>query len=370
MTSALFSPFRLADLNLANRIIISPMCQYSADDGVASDWHMTHLGMLANSGAGLLVVESTHVERSGRITHGCLGLYSDACEAALEKVVAHCRRIGSAKLAIQLSHAGRKASAQRPWEGGKALPAGEDPWPTIAPSAIPFGPDWHHPRAMSESDMAHVRKTFVEAARRAVRIGFDAVELHMAHGYLLHGFLSPLSNQRNDAWGGSPEGRMRFPLEVARDVRDAVPRGTPLGARLTGTDWLDGGLTVTDAVELAKRLSEAGLDYVDVSSGGVSTKGQASVPAEPGYNAALARQIRLEAGLPTRVVGLIVDPKQAEAVVAEGSADMVALARAFLDDPHWAWHAAQVLGGEVVHPPQYRRAAPGLWPGARLRAST
>ena len=368
MTSALFSPLRLADLNLANRIVVSPMCQYSANDGVASDWHMTHLGMLANSGAGLLVVESTHVERSGRITHGCLGLYSDACEAALARIVGHCRRIGSAKLAIQLSHAGRKASSQRPWEGGKALPAREDPWPTIAPSAIPFGPGWHMPRAMTEDDMAHVRGAFVDAAKRAVRIGFDAVELHLAHGYLLHGFVSPISNTRNDAWGGSLEGRMRFPLEVARAVRAVVPRGMPLGARFTGSDWLDGGLTVANAVVVAKALKDASLDYVDVSSGGVSTHGQASVPTKPGYNVPLAEQIRREAGLPTRVVGLIVSPKQAEAIVGERRADMVALGRAFLDDPHWAWHAAQALGGEVTHPPQYQRAGPALWPGAKFRA--
>jgi len=367
MTSALFSPLRLAGLNLANRIVVSPMCQYSANDGVASDWHMTHLGMLANSGAGLLVVESTHVERSGRITHGCLGLYSDACEAALKRVVAHCRRIGSAKLAIQLSHAGRKASSQRPWEGGKALPPGQDPWPTIAPSAIPFGPGWHIPRAMTDDDMAHVRTMFVDAARRAVRIGFDAIELHFAHGYLMHGFISPISNTRNDAWGGSLEGRMRFPLEVARAVRAVVPRHIALGARLTGSDWLEGGLTVADAVAFAKALKEAGLDYIDVSSGGVSTAGQASVPRNPGYNVPLAAQIRREAGLPTRVVGLIANPQQAEAIVAEGHADMVALGRAFLDDPHWAWRAAQALGGEVARPPQYQRAAPALWPGAASR---
>jgi len=367
MTSVLFSPLRLADLNLANRIVVSPMCQYSANDGVMSDWHMTHLGMLANSGAGLLVVESTHVDRSGRITHGCVGLYSDACEAALERVVDHCRRIGSAKLAIQLSHAGRKASSQRPWEGGKSLPAGEDPWPTIAPSAIPFGPGWHVPRAMTEDDMAHVRACFAEAARRAVRVGFDAVELHFAHGYLLHSFVSPISNVRNDTWGGSLEGRMRFPLEVARAVRAVVPRGTPFGARFTGSDWLDGGLTVADAVIVAKALKQAGLDYVDVSSGGVSAQGQASVPKNLGYNVPLAEQIRREAEIATRVVGLIVSPEQAEAVVAEGRADMVALARAFLDDPHWAWHAAAALGGEVKHPPQYARAAPALWSGAMLR---
>ncbi len=370
MTSALFSSLRLADLNLANRIVVSPMCQYSANDGVASDWHMTHLGMLANSGAGLVVVEATHVERLGRITHGCLGLYSDACEAALERIVDHCRRIGGAKFGIQLSHAGRKASAQRPWEGGKALPATEDPWPTIAPSAIPFGPGWHVPRAMAEQDMARVRTAFVDAARRAVRIGFDAVELHLAHGYLLHGFVSPISNTRNDDWGGSLQGRMRFPLEVATAVRAVVPRGIPFGARLTGTDWLDGGLTVADAVALAKALKDAGLDFVDVSSGGVSTQGQASVPRDPGYNVALAAQIRREAGIATRVVGLIANPKQAEAIVIGGQADMVALARAFLDDPHWGWHAAQALGGEISHPPQYQRAAAAVWPGATLRMST
>jgi 2,4-dienoyl-CoA reductase-like NADH-dependent reductase (Old Yellow Enzyme family) len=364
MTSALFSPLRLADLDLANRIVVSPMCQYSADDGVANDWHLTHLGMLANSGAGLLVVESTHVERHGRITHGCLGLYSDACEAALQRVVDHCRRIGSAKLAIQLSHAGRKASSQRPWEGGKALRETEDPWPTIAPSAIPFGPGWHMPRAMTEDDMVRVRTAFVDAAKRAVRIGFDAVELHLAHGYLLHEFVSPISNTRNDGWGGSLEDRMRFPLEVARAVRAVVPQGVPLGARFTGSDWLDGGLTVADAVVLATALKQAGLDYIDVSSGGVSTQGQAAVPKDLGYNVPLADQIRRDVDIPTRVVGLIVSPKQAETIIADGSADMVALARAFLDNPHWAWQAAAALGGDVAHPPQYQRAAPAIWPGA------
>ncbi len=365
MTSALFSPLRLAALNLANRIVVSPMCQYSANDGVASDWHMTHLGMLANSGAGLLVVESTHVERHGRITHGCLGLYSDACEAALERIIGHCRRIGSAKLAIQLSHAGRKASAHRPWEGSKPLSAAEDPWPTIAPSALPFGPGWHTPRAMTEDDMARVIAAFADAARRAVRIGFDAIELHFAHGYLLHSFLSPIANTRDDAWGGTLEGRMRFPLEVARTARALVPRDTPLGVRFTGSDWLEGGLTVNDAVAVAKALKEIGLNYVDVSSGGVTT--QATPPQQPGYNVPLAEQVRRESGIATRTVGLIVSPKQAEAIVAEGRADMVALARAFLDDPHWAWHAAQVLGGDVTHPPQYLRAGPALWIGAAMR---
>ncbi len=364
MTSALFSPIRLAGLDLANRIVVSPMCQYSANDGVASDWHKTHLGMLANSGAGLLVVEATHVERIGRITHGCLGLYSDACEAALAEVVAHCKRIGSAKLGVQLAHAGRKASSQRPWEGAKALTAAEDPWPTIAPSALPFGPGWHTPRAMTEDDMARVRDAFVAAAKRALRAGFDAIELHFAHGYLLHSFASPLANKRNDAWGGSFDGRMKFPLEVARAVRAAVPRSVPLGARITGSDWLDGGITAQDAGEIAKALKAAGLDYLDVSSGNITPESRA--PNDPGYNVPLAEEVRRASGLPVRAVGMIAGAKQAETIVAEGKADMIAMARAFLDNPHWAWHAAQALAADVKRPPQYARSAPSLWPGAAL----
>jgi NADPH2 dehydrogenase len=365
MPSALFSPIKLADLTLANRIVIAPMCQYSANDGVGNDWHMTHLGMLANSGAGLLVLEATHVERHGRITHGCLGIYSDACEDALKRIVMHCKRIGSAKLGIQLAHAGRKASSQRPWEGAKALEPGQDPWPTIAPSALPFGPGWHTPRAMNEEDMARVRADFADAAKRAVRSGFDAIELHLAHGYLLHSFMSPLSNKRNDAYGGSLAGRMRFPLEVARETRAAIPRGIPLGARITGTDWLDGGLTGDDAVELAKALKAAGLDYVDISSGNISPDSR--WPTDPGFNVPVAEKVRRESRIAVRVVGMIANAQQAEAIIAEGKADMIAMARAFLDDPHWGWHAAQTLGAEVARPVQYARSAPALWPGAALR---
>jgi len=365
MTSALFSPIKLADLELPNRIVVSPMCQYSADDGVGNDWHMTHLGMLSNSGASLLVIEATHVERRGRITHGCLGLYSDDCEAALERIVYHCHRIGSAKLAIQLAHAGRKASSQRPWEGAKALTDAEDAWPTIAPSALPFGPGWHTPRAMTEDDMARVNSAFTDAAQRALRVGFDAIELHFAHGYLLHSFLSPLSNKRNDAYGGSFEGRMRFPLEVVKSVRAVVPRGVPLGARITGTDWVEGGLTVDDAVATGKMLKAAGLDYIDVSSANITPDSR--WPSDPGFNVPAAARVRAEAGVATRAVGMIANARQAEEIVAGGKADMVALARAFLDDPHWAWHAAQVLNADVARPPQYARTAPKLWPGAALR---
>ena len=365
MTSALFSPIKLADLELPNRIAVSPMCQYSANDGVADDWHMTHLGMLANSGASFLVIEATHVERHGRITHGCLGLYSDACEAALRRVVDHCHRIGTAKLAIQLAHAGRKASAQRPWEGGKALSESEDPWPTIAPSALPFGSGWHTPRAATEADMARVRTAFADAAKRAVRIGFDAVELHFAHGYLLHSWVSPLTNKRNDEWGGSLAGRMRYPLDVVRAVRAAVPRGMPLGARITGSDWADGGLTPDDAVTLGKALKEAGLDYIDVSSGGATA--EIRTPTTPGYNVPIAERLRRETGIAVRTVGMINGAEQAEDIIAGGKADMVALARGFLDDPHWGWHAAQALGAEVKRPLQYQRSAPSLWPRAALR---
>jgi NADPH2 dehydrogenase len=330
MTSALFSPIRLADLDLANRIVVSPMCQYSANDGVASDWHITHLGMLANSGAGLLIAEMTDVERRGRISHGCLGLYSDACEAALTR--------------------------------GNAPP---DPWQTIAPSAVPFGADWATPRAMTDDDIERVRDAFAAAARRAVRCGFDAVELHMAHGYLLHSFVSPLSNRRNDVYGGTLEGRMRFPLEVARAVRAEVPGGTPLGARITGTDWVEGGLTADDAVVFARELKSAGLDYVDVSSGAITADAQRA--PTPGFNLPFAEKVKREVAIATRTVGLIATPKQAEAVIAEGKADMVALGRAFLDDPHWAWHAAEALGASVARPKQYSRADPKMWPGASFR---
>jgi NADPH2 dehydrogenase len=365
-TSSLFSPFALAGLNLDNRIAVSPMCQYSADDGCANDWHMTHLGMLANSGAGLLVLEATHVERLGRITHGCLGLYSDANEAALKRVIDHCRRIGVAKLGIQLAHSGRKGSSQRPWEGGQSLKAGADPWETVAPSAVPFGPDWATPRAMSDDDMARVSEAFAAAARRAVRLGFDAIELHLAHGYLLHSFLSAISNKRNDAFGGTLENRMRFPLAVVRAARAIVPSSIPLGARVTGSDWLEGGLTPDDAVAVAKALKGIGLDYVCVSSGGIAS--DARNPSQAGYNVAFADRIRREAGIATRAVGLIVAPKQAEAIIAEGKADMVALARAFLDEPHWGWQAAAALGADVKRPPQYQRAAPAFWPGKTMAA--
>jgi 2,4-dienoyl-CoA reductase-like NADH-dependent reductase (Old Yellow Enzyme family) len=366
MTSALFSPIRLAGLDLANRIVVAPMCQYSADDGCANDWHLMHLGMLANSGAALVVVEATHVERQARITHGCMGLYSDDNELALGRVIAQCRRAGTAKFGIQIAHAGRKASSQRPWEGAKALQAGQDPWPTFAASPLPWGEGWHVPREATEADLERVREAFVASARRALRIGFDEIELHMAHGYLLHGFMSPLSNKRTDQYGGSFENRMRFPLAVTRAVRAAVPKHIPLGARITGSDWRDGGLTPDDAVAIAKALKAEGLDFICISSGGALA--DIRTPTEPGYNVAIAARVKKEAGISTRTVGMIIKPDQAEAIVAKGEADMVSMARAFLDDPHWGWHAAKALGADVARPPQYQRVGPKLWAPAAASA--
>lgn len=365
MSSALFSPYKLAGLELANRIVVSPMCQYSGNDGCANDWHLMHLGMLANSGAGLVVVEATHVERHGRITHGCLGLYNEDNAAALERVIAACRLRGTARLGIQIAHAGRKASSQRPWEGGGPLKDGADPWQTVAASPIPFGDNWHTPREATEDDMARVQDAFAAAARRALNIGFDAIELHMAHGYLMHGFMSPISNKRTDRYGGSLDNRLRFPLSIARTVRAVVPKGVPLGARITGSDWREDGLTPDDAVAIARALQNEGLDFICISSGGVAA--DIRNPTAPGYNVPIAERVKTEVGIPTRTVGLIIRPEQAEEIVARGQADLVSAARAFLDDPHWGWHAAKVLGAEVQRPPQYARAGPKLWAPAAAK---
>lgn len=364
MPSQLFTPIALRGLTLANRVVIAPMCQYSADDGSATDWHMMHLGGLAISSAGLLMIEASAVERLGRITHSCLGLYSDNNELALAHVLAACRRLGNTPIGIQLAHAGRKASAQRPWEGGGSLKPDQDSWPTVGPSAIAVDVSWETPREATGADLARIRGAFVEATRRAQRLGLDLVEAHCAHGYLLHTFLSPLSNRRTDRYGGSPENRMRFPLEVIEAMRAAWPEEKPLGVRISGTDWLEGGFAIEDAVAFAREAKARGVDYICVSSGGISPK--AAVPVGPSFQVPLAQRIRREAGIVTRAVGLIVDPHQAERIVASGDADMVAMARAFLDNPRWVWHAAEALGAKVPYPPQYLRTRADLWPGAEL----
>jgi 2,4-dienoyl-CoA reductase-like NADH-dependent reductase (Old Yellow Enzyme family) len=363
MTSTLFSPITLAGVTFPNRIVISPMCQYSAVDGSANDWHLIHLGHLSLSGAALLVLEATGVTAQGRITPGCLGLYSDDNERALASVLDACRRRGNTALGIQLGHAGRKASAEPPWIGGKALKPEDGAWPTVAPSALPFAEGWHVPRAFTSEEMNQLRRDFVAAARRAARLGFDLLELHGAHGYLLHQFLSPLSNQRTDAYGGSLENRMRLPLEIFEEVREVWPTDRPLGVRVSATDWVDGGWTLDDTVAFGNALKERGCDFLDVSSGGSSPA--ARVPVGPGYQVPLAARLKQDTGLHCWAVGMITEAGQAERIIAEGDADMVALGRVILDDPRWPWHAALELGAEAAYPNQYARARPAVWPGHR-----
>jgi 2,4-dienoyl-CoA reductase-like NADH-dependent reductase (Old Yellow Enzyme family) len=361
----LFAPLALGPIEIANRVVVSPMCQYSAEDGSATDWHLQHLMQLAIARAGLVVLEATAVERHGRITHGCLGLYCDANEAALARVLAAVRRVAGAgtRFAIQLAHAGRKASCRRPWEGGEPLAPGEHPWPVVAPSAIPFADHGPVPEALDEAGLERVASAFRQAAVRAVRLGFDAVELHAAHGYLLHEFLSPLCNRRQDAYGGPLEKRMAFPLRVAREVRAVIPGHVALGTRITGTDWAAGGLDADAAAAFAAALKDIGVDYVCVSGGGAVP--HLKIPVAPGYQVPAAARVKAVAGIATCAVGMIADPEQAQAIVASGQADCVALARAFLDDPRWVWHAAQRLGAHISYPAQYARAAPNAWPGAR-----
>jgi 2,4-dienoyl-CoA reductase-like NADH-dependent reductase (Old Yellow Enzyme family) len=354
--SKLFSPFALRQLTLENRIMVSPMCQYSATDGNPSDWHLIHLGQLALGGVGLLCIEATAVEAIGRISSGCLGLYSDDNEAAFRKLITGLRRLAGTPLAIQLAHAGRKGSSHTPWNGGKLMEPSAGGWETIAPSALPFSPSEPPPREMTASDLDRVRAAFVQAAQRSNRLGIDAIELHAAHGYLLHEFLSPLSNQRSDGYGGSLENRMRFPLEVFAAVRSVWPVAKPLGVRISASDWIDGGWDLPQSIELARRLKAAGCDWIDASSGGLAP-GQ-KITLVPGYQVPFAEAIRKETGIATMAVGLITEPRQAEEIVAAGRADVVALARGLLFDPHWAWRAAAELGGEVSAPKQYWRAPP------------
>lgn len=366
MTPPLFSPFELGPVRLNNRIVVSPMCQYSATDGSATDWHLQHLAAMAMSGAGLMIMEATAAERRGRITHGCLGLYSDANEYALGRALALARAVAlpGTRFGIQIAHAGRKGSTRRPWEGGTFLEAGEDPWPVPAPSPIPFNEGWPAPDPLDEAGIRRVRLSFLAASRRAVRLGFEVIELHMAHGYLLHQFHSPLANARADGYGGGREGRMRLLLEVAREVRAAVPEDVAVGARITGSDWLDGGLDESDAVLLARALKEIGLAYVCVTSGGIVAA--APIKVGPGFQVPFAHKVREDAGIATCAVGMIVTPEQANEIVVSGAADMVALARAFLDNPRWGWHAADALGAEMPRPPQYDRVNPRVWPGVAM----
>ena len=352
----LFDPIALRGVTLANRIVISPMCQYSADEGRATDWHLIHWGQMLLSGAGMLTIEATAVSAEGRITHGCLGLYDDATVHALAALLARARRQAPPMpVAIQLAHAGRKGSSARPWEGGMLIPLARGGWTPVAPSAVPHAQDETAPAALDAAGLAAVRDAFVAAARRAERCGIDAIELHMAHGYLLHQFLSPIANRREDAYGGGFDNRVRFPLEVFDAVRAAWPAERPLGVRVSATDWVDGGWTLEDAVDLARLLAPRGCDWIDVSSGGVSPVQRIPAPS-PGIHVPFARAIRRATGITTMAVGLITEPQHADAIIAAGDADLVALARAFLRDPRWPWRAAATLGGTVAGAPQYWRA--------------
>jgi 2,4-dienoyl-CoA reductase-like NADH-dependent reductase (Old Yellow Enzyme family) len=354
--SALFSPIELRGLKLPNRIMVAPMCQYSAVNGEANDWHFTHINTLALSGAAMFCIEATHVEAIGRITPGCLGLYNDATEAALKPILAALRKHSKAAVAMQLAHAGRKGSSHVPWEGGQLIPIAEGGWRPEAPSAIPHKEGEPPPLALDAAGLARVRDAFVAAARRAERLGIDALELHSAHGYLLHEFLSPISNKRTDQYGGSLQNRMRFPLEVFDAMRAAFPGDKPVGIKVSCTDWVEGGWDLAQTIEYAKELKKRGVDWIDASSGGVSPLQK--IPLGPGYQVPFAQAIKEATDVTTMAVGLITEAKQAEEIIASGKADMVALARAMLYDPRWGWHAAAELGGEVYAPPQYWRSQP------------
>ena len=366
MTSALFSPLQLGPVTAPNRIAIGPMCQYSADDGCATDWHLQIAMNYGMSGAGTVILEATAVTREGRISLGCLGLYSDACEYALERVLHAARRVAlpGTRFGIQIGHAGRKGSTHNNWNGSGPLAKNESAWQTVSASALPYADNWHVPEELGDTEIQATVDAFAMAARRAARLGFDIIELHAAHGYLVHQFHSPISNKRTDKWGGNAQGRLRFPLAVADAIRDNVPEHIALGARITGTDYLDGGLTIEDGVSFAKELKSRRFDFVCVSSGNIIAGGR---PASGvGFNVPNAARVGREAGITVRTGGLIAEARQAEDIVTHQGVDQIAIARAQLDDPRWGWHAAEKLGAKLELPPQFRRVTAGQWPGAKL----
>lgn len=357
----LFQPFDLAGTSLENRITVAPMCQYSAVDGCMTDWHLVHLSQLALSGVAAVTIEATAVLPEGRISDKDVGLWDDTTQAALANVVGRVKALSATPLWVQLGHAGRKASTEVPWLGGHAIaPSQPRGWQTVAPSPVPFHADGHAPLALDRAGMERIRDAFVEAAKRAIAIGLDGIEIHAAHGYLLHQFLSPLSNRRTDDFGGDLAGRMRFPLEVIEAVRAVVPETMPLVVRVSATDWVEGGWDLDQTIAFAHAVKALGCSAIHVSTGGLH-EAQA-IPVGPNYQVPFARAIKQATGLPTIAVGLITDAEQAEAIVATGDADLIALARGILYDPHWAWHTAARLGGQVRAPSQYHRSQPRLYP--------
>src|SRR5712672_1886062 len=359
--SALFTSFRVGALTLPNRLVIAPMCQYSAVDGCMTDWHLIHLGHLALSGAALLTIEATAVVPEGRITYADVGLWNEAAEAAIARTLEIVRRWSPIAIAIQLAHAGRKASTEVPWKGGRQIPPGQaNGWQPVAPSAIPYQAGELPPLALDRDGLTRVRDAFVAAAERAARIGIDAVQLHGAHGYLLHQFLSPLSNQPEDEYGGSLQNRMRFPLEVFEAVRAAFPADRPVTMRVSGTDWVNGGWDIDQTVTFAQALEARGCSAIHVSSGGLTPSQQ--IPVGPSYQVPLARAVKQATRLPVIAVGLITEFEQAEAILGTGDADLIALARAVLYNPRWPWHAAAHFGAHLKAPNQYLRSQPRQYP--------
>lgn len=361
MPPYLFRPLQLGPLAVANRIVVAPMCQYSADDGVMSDWHLAHLTAMASASPGLVVIEATGVERIGRISHGCLGLYSDASMRAMSRVISFAKSIApQVKFGVQIGHAGRKASSPTPGQGhGQIMPEAGG-WHVVAPSPIPYDKQWQVPIELDEAGIQRIIVAFRDAALRAVTAGVDSIELHLAHGYLLQSFVSPLSNKRNDQWGGDFAQRMAMPLAVVKAVQSVIPAHIAFGARINGTDWHDDGLTPDDAVAQAAMLKAAGIHFICVSSGGASP--DAKVAVGPNYQVPIAARVKREVGITTRTVGMISDPLVAEQILANGEADQIALGRAFLDDSHWPWRAAAALGAQTHYPIQYDRASAKLWP--------
>ena len=356
--STLFSPLNLGPLALPNRIVIAPMCQYAADHGQATDWHRIHLGHLALSGAGLLILEACAVEPRGRITWADLGLWDNQTEDALAAVLDSVRRYSPMHLGIQLAHAGRKASTHRPWEyrGAAIDPNAEFGWQTVSASGLPFRAGDPPPTALTRSDIDGIVDTFAASARRAADLGLRLIEIHAAHGYLLHQFLSPLSNQRGDDYGGTLENRMRLALRVFEAVKAAVPASVAVGLRISATDWVEGGWDTVQSIALARELDARGCHFLHVSSGGLDPR--QDIPLAPGYQVPLAEAIRREVSMPVIAVGLITEPQQAESIVASGRADAIALARGILWNPRWPWHAAAALGEQAWAPPNYLRSAP------------
>jgi len=355
--SRLFSPINVGGLELLNRIVIAPMCQYSADEGKMTDWHLMHLGMLANSGAALLTIEATAVSPEGRISYGDVGLYSDETEAAMSRTLDGVRKYSDMPIAIQLSHAGRKASSEVPWRGGGQIaPNMARGWKTLGASDLPFRSNYDAPVSLDKSDLARLRDAFAGAARRAARLGLSAIQIHAAHGYLLHQFLSPLSNVRTDEYGGSLKNRMRFPLEIFEAVRDAFPAGRPVTMRVSATDWVDGGWNLEGTLAFAEALEARGCSAIHVSSGGLAYNQE--IPVGPNYQVPFARAVKGTVKIPVIAVGLISEFEQAEAIIGTGDADLVAPARAILYDPRWPWHAAAHFGDHVSAADQYLRCQP------------